>query len=89
MSAVVPTAASQVPARRGFRRFGLALKQLFHELVGALFGVLALFWIQSAFRAWSRDAAHWLIGAAAFLAVLMAVFSFTSFRLARRVQSSS
>jgi hypothetical protein len=88
MSAVVPTAVSQAPPPRGFRRFWLALKQLFHELVGALFGVLALFWLQSAFRAWSRDAAHWLIGTAAFLAVLMAVFSFTSFRLARRVQSS-
>ena len=88
MSAVVRTVSSQAPPRRGFRRFWLALKQLFHELVGALFGVLALFWAQNAFRAWSRDAAHWLVGAAAFLAVLMAVFSFTSFRLARRVQSS-
>ena len=80
--------SSPAPPRRGFRRFWLALKQLFHELVGALFGVLALFWLQSAFRAWSRDAAHWLIGAAAFLAVLMAIFSFTSFRLARRVEPS-
>ncbi len=87
MSAVVRTVSSQAP-RRGFGRFWLALKQLFHELVGALFAVLALFWAQNAFRAWSRDAAHWLIGAAAFLSVLMAVFSVTSFRLARRVQSS-
>jgi len=64
----------------------VALKQLFHELVGGLFAVLALFWAQSAIRAWSRDAAPWLVGTAAFLAVLMAIFSYTSFRLARRVQ---
>ena len=85
---MVRAASSEAPPRRGFRRFWLALKQLFHELVGALFAVLALFWLESAFRAWSRDAAHWLIAAAAFLAVLMGIFSFTSFRLARRVASS-
>jgi len=62
------------------------LRQLFHELVGGLFAVLALFWVQTALRAWRRDAAYWLVGTAAFLAVLMAVFSYTSFRLARRVQ---
>jgi len=86
MSAIVRAVAPQGPPRRGFRRFWIALKQLFHELVGGLFAVLALFWAQSAIRAWSRDAAHWLVAAAAFLAVLMAVFSYTSFRLARRVQ---
>jgi len=86
MSAVVSNVSSQAPPRRGFRRFWIALKQLFHELVGGLFAVLALFWAQTALRAWGRDAAHWLIATAAFLAVLMAVFSYTSFRLARRVQ---
>jgi len=87
MSAVVRTVASEAPPHRGFRRFWVALKQLFHEFIGAIFGVLALFWLQNAFRAWSRDAAHWLIGASVFLAALMAVFSWTSFRAARRVQS--
>lgn len=86
MSTAVPTVSPQAPPRRGFRRFWIALKQLFHELVAGLFAVLALFWAQSAIRAWSRDAAHWLVATAAFLAVLMAVFSYTSFRLARRVQ---
>ncbi len=76
------------PPARGFRRFWLAMKQLFHELVGAFFAVLTLFWLQNAFRAWGRDAAHWLIGASVFLAVLMAIFSWTSFRAARRVLSS-
>jgi len=88
MSLAVPTVSpqAQAPPRRGFRRFWIALKQLFHELVGGLFAVLALFWAQNAVRAWSRDAAHWLVGTAAFLAVLMATFSYTSFRLARRLQ---
>jgi hypothetical protein len=88
MSTTAPMVPSEAPPRRGFRRFWVALKQLFHELVGALFAMLALFWAQNAFRAWSKDGAHWLIGAAVFLAVLMAGFSFTSFRNARRVQSS-
>jgi hypothetical protein len=88
MAAAAQTVSPQPPPRKGFRRFWLALKQLFHELVGALFAVLALFWLQNAFRAWSKDAAHWLVGASAFLAILMTAFSFTSFRSARRVQSS-
>lgn len=88
MSAVAPTVPSQPPPRRGFRRFWLALKQLFHELIGAIFAVLALFWLQNSFRAWGRDAAHWLIGTSVFLAILMAIFSWTSFRAARRVLSS-
>jgi hypothetical protein len=87
MSAVVRTVRTQTPAHRGFHRFWLALKQLFHEMVGAVFAVLALFWLQNAFRAWSRDAAHWLIGGSVFLTVLMVVFSLTSFRSARRLQA--
>lgn len=82
------TVATQAPPRKGFRRFWLALKQLFHELIGAIFAVLSLFWLQNVFRAWSRDAAHWLIGASLFLSLLMAAFSFTSFRAARRAQTS-
>ncbi|MBS1864383.1 MAG: hypothetical protein JSS69_00555 [Acidobacteria bacterium] len=82
------TVTRSVPPRSGFRRFWLALKQLFHEAVGAVFAVLALFWLQNALRAWSRDGARWLIWAAVFLAAVMALFSFTSFRAAKRVQSS-
>ncbi len=85
---MVRPVAPQTRPGGSFRRFWLALKQLFHELVGGIFGVLSFFWLQNALRAWSRDAAHWLIGASVFLAILMAGFSFTSFRTARRVQSS-
>ncbi|HKF26057.1 MAG TPA: hypothetical protein VKB24_08775 [Candidatus Acidoferrum sp.] len=69
----------------GFRRFWRALRQLFHELVGAVFAVLAFAWVQSAIRAWTRDGARWLIASALGVAAVMAVFSFTSFRRARRI----
>ena len=88
MSTAVRTVSSGGPPKRGFRRFWFALKQLFHEVIGAIFAVLALFWLQNAFRAWSKDGAHWLVGVAVFLAVVMAVFSFTSFRRARQMSAS-
>jgi dolichyl-phosphate-mannose--protein O-mannosyl transferase len=69
----------------GFARLWRTLKQLFHELVGAVFAVLALAWVQSAIRAWTRDGARWLVGTAFFVAAVMAVFSFTSFRRARQI----
>lgn len=73
--------------RSGFGRFWLALKQLMHELVGAVFAVLAFAWVQSAVRAWTRDGARWLVGSAFFVALVMAVFSWTSFRRARQLQN--
>ena len=76
----------EVPVQRsGFGRLWHALKQLFHEVVGAVFAVLAFAWVQSAFRAWTRDGARWLVATAFVVAAVMAVFSFTSFRRARRV----
>jgi hypothetical protein len=75
----------EAPGRRsGFARFWHALKQLFHEVVGAVFAVLAFAWVQSAIRAWTRDAARWLVATAFVVAAVMAVFSFTSFRRARQ-----
>jgi hypothetical protein len=69
----------------GFARLWRTLKQLFHEMVGAVFAVLALAWIQSAIRAWSRDGARWLVATALLVAAVMAAFSFTSFRRARQI----
>jgi hypothetical protein len=81
------TAASALSTEKpsGFRRFWRALKQLFHELTGAMFGVLALGWLNAAFRSWTRDAAHWLLIVALIVAALFAFFSITSFRRARKV----
>jgi hypothetical protein len=84
MSTVVEAAAR--PAEpRGFRRLGRVLNQLFHEVVGGLFAVLALGWFNSAVRAWTRDLAHWLIGVSIVVGLLFVAFSVTSFRRARQL----
>jgi hypothetical protein len=70
----------------GFARFWRALTQLFHELVGAVFAVLAFAWIQSAIRAWTRDGVRWLVATAFGVAVVMGIFSWTSFRRSRQLQ---
>jgi hypothetical protein len=70
----------------GFRRFWRALKQLFHEMIGAIFAVLALIWVQNGFRAWMRDVPRWVVGLAAATAALMAFFAWTSFRRARQLR---
>ena len=75
--------------RSGFSRFWGTLKQLFHELVGAVFAVLAFAWVQSAIRAWTRDVAHWLVAAAFGVAAAMGIFSWTSFRRARKLLRES
>lgn len=75
------------PARGGFSRFWCTLRQTFHEVVAAIFAVLALAWLQSAIRACTRDVSRWLIGAAFGVAVLLAVFAWTSFRRSRQLRS--
>jgi hypothetical protein len=69
----------------GFRRLWCALKQLFHEVIGAVFAVLSLAWANAAFRAWTRDVAYWLIALAVCVAGLFAFFAVTSFLRARRI----
>lgn len=73
------------PQLRGFRRLWRVLKQLFHEAIGAVFAVLALGWLNIAFRAWTRDVAHWLIGVSVGVALLFVFFAVTSFRRARQL----
>lgn len=72
-------------ANGGFRRVWRTLKQLFHEVVAGVFAVLALAWLESAIRAWTRDVAHWLVFAAFGVAVLLAGFAWTSFRRSRQI----
>ena len=80
--------ASQDPPRAqgGFAHFWRTLKQLFHEVVGGIFLVLSLAWLQSTIRAYTRDVAHWLVGVAFGIALLMAAFAWTSFRRARQLR---
>jgi ABC-type Fe3+ transport system permease subunit len=75
----------QTAAHGGFRRVWRTLKQLFHEVVAGVFAVLALAWLESAIRAWTRDVAHWLVFAAFGVAVLLAGFAWTSFRRSRQI----
>ena len=57
-------AAGASPPQRGFRRLWRVLRQLFHEVVGAVFAILAVGWLNAAFRAWTRDASRWLVALA-------------------------
>jgi hypothetical protein len=69
-----------------FRRLWRALKQLFYEAVGAIFGILAFAWLNNAFRAWTRgDVAHWLVALAVLVAAIFTLFAISSFRRARRI----
>jgi NhaP-type Na+/H+ or K+/H+ antiporter len=69
----------------GFRRLWRALRQLFHEVVGAVFAILALGWLNAAFRAWTRDASRWLVALAVSMGALLVFFAVTSFRYARKL----
>jgi hypothetical protein len=75
----------QTPELRGFKRLWRAAKQLFYEFVGAVFAVLAFAWLNSAFRAWTRDVAHWLIGVSVAVAAIFVFFAVSSFRRARQL----
>ncbi len=79
-------ASASVPRAGGFRRVWRTLRELFHEMIGALFAVLAFGWANAALRAWTQDAARWLVATPLAVCALMVYFAFTSFRRARRVQ---
>ena len=72
--------------RHSLRVLWRAARELFHEITGTLFFVIALSAIQSAWRAWQRGAGSWLIGVSAGYALLMILFGILSFRDSRRVQ---
>ncbi len=72
--------------RHMFRVLWRAARELFHEVTGALFFLIALSAIQSLWRAWHRGAGQWMIGIMAVYAALMILFGVLSFRDSRRVQ---
>jgi hypothetical protein len=78
-------AATAPQPQSGFRRFWRTLRQLFHELVAAVFAILALAWLNAALRAWTRDGARWLISLAVGIALLFVFFALTSFRKAKKL----
>jgi len=77
--------ASRPPELRGFERLWRVVKQLFYESMGAIFALLSLAWLNSAFRAWTRDVASWLIAVTVSVALLFLFFAVTSFRRARQL----
>jgi len=77
---------AEASPQHGFRRLWRVLKQLFHEVAGAMFGILAFAWLNITFRAWTtRDVAPWLIVIPLGVAALFVFFAVTSFRHARRL----
>ena len=82
LAATSPAAA---PRQGSFQRFWRALRQLFLEMAGACFAVLALAWLNLALRSWTRDVARWLIATAVVIALLFLFFALSSFRRARKL----
>jgi hypothetical protein len=83
----VSTGAANPRVRRGFfATLWRALRQLFHEVTGAVFAVIALSSIASVVRTWGSASPRWLLFLPIAYAALMIYFSITSFRWARRVQ---
>ena len=79
------TSPAAAPRQGGFQRFWRTLRQLFLEMAGACFAVLALAWLNLALRSWTRDVAHWLIATAVVIALLFLFFALSSFRRSRRL----
>jgi len=73
-------------ARNFFRVLWKASRELFHEVTGTLFFLIAVSVIQAVWRAWRRGAGHWMVGMGAGYAVLMILFGVLSFRDSRRVR---
>jgi hypothetical protein len=72
--------------RHSIRILWRAARELFHEVTGAVFFILALAALQSAWRTWHRGAGRWLVGMTAGYALLMILFGVLSFRDSRRVR---
>ena len=77
---------AQSPPQQGFRRLWRILKQLFYEVTGALFAILAFAWLNATYRAWTtRDVAQWLMAMPLSVAALFLFFAISSFRKARNL----
>jgi hypothetical protein len=72
--------------RSSLRALWRAARELFYEVTGVIFFAISLSAVQSAWRAWQKGAARWLIGMSAGYALLMVLFGLLSFRDSRRVR---
>jgi hypothetical protein len=69
-----------------FRAFWKLARQLFYEATGTFFALFALYGGAAAWRQHNRPSGQWVTIFAAAYAVMMAFFSFSAFRNARRVR---
>ena len=72
--------------KSSLRALWRAARELFYEVTGVIFFAISLSAVQSAWRAWQKGAAHWLIAVSVAYALLMVLFGFLSFRDSRRVR---
>jgi hypothetical protein len=61
-------------------------RQLFHEMTGALFALFAVSGGLAAWRQWNHVRIPWLLAATIAYSLMMAIFSFASFRSSRRIR---
>jgi hypothetical protein len=72
--------------RHSLRILWRAARELFHEVTGAVFFILAFASLSASWRAWHNGAGRWLVGLSAGYALLMIFFGVLSFRDSRRVR---
>jgi len=84
---VATTSPTVTPApQSGFARLRRTLKQLFYEVTGAIFAILAVAWLNLTLRAYTtRDAARWFLALPFLVAALFIFFAVSSFRRARKL----
>jgi hypothetical protein len=63
-----------------------ALRQLFHEVTGAFFALLAVLGVAGAWREWKQGSPIPIVMGAALFALWMGYYAVSSFLSARRVQ---
>jgi glycerol uptake facilitator-like aquaporin len=63
-----------------------ALRQLFHEMTGALFLCFAVLGALAAYDQWHDHAARWVFWLAIGYAAMMVIFGVSAFRTARRIR---
>ena len=73
-------------ARNFLRVLWRVTRELFHEVTGALFFVVAAAALESTWRSWHRGAGHVLLGLSIGYALLMVLLGVLCFRDSRRVR---
>lgn len=69
-----------------WRTFWKAARQLFHEFMGTLFALFAVSGAIALWRHWHSARVPWIVAATIVYILMMAAFSWWSFRDARRVR---